>query len=1325
MPPLHVLIGVAVLGLIFQLASCQPPPAEGWQTRDHAPGKCATYGICGHRPDGDVLSCPNNTDAQPLGPEGLARLQDIASIFLVGCPACNHNFKHFFCLLTCSPDQATFANVTAVQQAPASYDPGAPNVTAVAELSYFVSDAFGRAFYNSCADVVYPVMNQRAMQFVGGGAHSYQEWFAFLGLMNFPPEQETPEGMAALDASLPACGDAPLACSCGDCPAAPGCQAPLPPPPPPPAGCPAVGAASLTCGDLSLAAVYAGFLACLPFVIRQATWELGAADYEGGEVPGGEERGAGALAGARRSRAALAAAAAAAAAELQRARGGQENGAGGGGAGAGGSGEIQAAGEGGEEWKGDGGGGGGGLATEVFTEYPAAEQFLRRWYYWQGRWCAAHPWRTLGVALALVAFAGAGLARLRVMTSPEELWVGPGSQAAQEKAAYEAAFGPFYRITQLVVTTTPRAAADYVTPSGLPAVVSDVHIRLLFDMQAEIDSLTATVDGGGGASGTRDVRLGDVCLRPLGDACATQSVLQYWQMSRQAYAGVLGGFPANASLLRNYTADATAFVVTLPLDPSPAAAAAAQAWEAAFVELAGGGWGGGGGGSAAMAGDVLVHSRVGLGFGGVLIVAGAVVGALGLCGWVGLAGTLIIMEVIPFLALAVGVDNMFILAHALHQQPPSPYARDIPHCLGLALAAVGPSITLAAACEVVAFSLGALTSMPALRNFSACAALALALDFALQVTAFVALLALDTARVAGGRLDCLPWRRVGRAHGAPLYGSELGELTEGLQEESQEGEEYGELEATYGHGYSQSGGGAGAGSAWWGGAGEAGGAPAGRIGVAQALQWYMRRVHAPLLRRPAAKAAVLAAFAGLFLVCAAALPRLERGLDQAVALPRDSYLQQYYRDVLDCLRVGPPLMLVVRNLNVSEAAPDVNRTCSVSGCDPDSLLNRVTAASRASWATHIATPAASWLDDYLAWVSPEIPQCCRAFPDGTRCPPPDQPPCAGDPGACAGCRPCFGPGRLGPGGRPGLAEFRATLPWFLESLPSKACAKGGAGAYSDAVQRDAGDSTGVAGLGARGVVSASSFRTNYVVLSKQADFIGALQSARDFAAAAAAELGVDVFSFSPFHIFFEQYLTIDGEALVLLGCAAVAVFLICLFATGSPWAASVILATLGMLLVDLAGVMKLWGMQLNAVSLVNLVMSLGIGVEFCAHIMHAFMEETRSAQRRADAALEDVGAAVLSGITLTKFVGVAVYYFRFYLALVLLGAAHGLVFLPVLLACFGPEAFAHWRWRVRRHLGALGAEAQAHGTAAAAAAAAQRTPVAPAPEQQLSEQGPG
>ncbi len=39
-------------------------------------------------------------------------------------------------------------------------------------------------------------------------------------------------------------------------------------------------------------------------------------------------------------------------------------------------------------------------------------------------------------------------------------------------------------------------------------------------------------------------------------------------------------------LLRNYTADATVFVVTYPVDSSAANLPAAKAWEAQFVELA-------------------------------------------------------------------------------------------------------------------------------------------------------------------------------------------------------------------------------------------------------------------------------------------------------------------------------------------------------------------------------------------------------------------------------------------------------------------------------------------------------------------------------------------------------------------------------------------------------------------------------------------------------------------------------------------------------------------------------------------------------------------
>ena len=46
---------------------------------------------------------------------------------------------------------------------------------------------------------------------------------------------------------------------------------------------------------------------------------------------------------------------------------------------------------------------------------------------------------------------------------------------------------------------------------------------------------------------------------------------------------------------------------------------------------------------------------------------------------------------------------------------------------------IGPSMLLSACCETVAFSLGALSSMPAVHNFSLYAALAVFINFLLQV----------------------------------------------------------------------------------------------------------------------------------------------------------------------------------------------------------------------------------------------------------------------------------------------------------------------------------------------------------------------------------------------------------------------------------------------------------------------------------------------------------------------------------------------------------------------------------------------------------------
>ena len=77
-----------------------------------------------------------------------------------------------------------------------------------------------------------------------------------------------------------------------------------------------------------------------------------------------------------------------------------------------------------------------------------------------------------------------------------------------------------------------------------------------------------------------------------------------------------------------------------------------------------------------------VYMRAALAAGGVAVVLAAVAAALGLCALLGVPASLIVMEVIPFLALAIGVDNMFLVASLEAEQPRD---ADVPERVAAAL----------------------------------------------------------------------------------------------------------------------------------------------------------------------------------------------------------------------------------------------------------------------------------------------------------------------------------------------------------------------------------------------------------------------------------------------------------------------------------------------------------------------------------------------------------------------------------------------------------------------------------------------------------------
>lgn len=102
-----------------------------------------------------------------------------------------------------------------------------------------------------------------------------------------------------------------------------------------------------------------------------------------------------------------------------------------------------------------------------------------------------------------------------------------------------------------------------------------------------------------------------------------------------------------------------------------------------------------------------------LGLGGILIVMCSILSAIGLSAFMGYSLSLISAEVVPFLILAIGVDNMFIISNAFRRCK----EEKVEDKIATALYEVGPSITTAAVCEFVAFIVGTFTGVPALYSF--------------------------------------------------------------------------------------------------------------------------------------------------------------------------------------------------------------------------------------------------------------------------------------------------------------------------------------------------------------------------------------------------------------------------------------------------------------------------------------------------------------------------------------------------------------------------------------------------------------------------------
>uniref|UniRef100_A0A3Q2Z477 Niemann-Pick disease, type C1 n=1 Tax=Hippocampus comes TaxID=109280 RepID=A0A3Q2Z477_HIPCM len=887
---------------------------------------CVWYGECAEsdKVPGKKYNCNYTGTPKPLDPEGYDLLLELcpgydygnrelccnvdqlrtlkASLqlplqFLSRCPSCFFNLMNLFCELTCSPHQSQFMNATKFEYTNSTEF----NSSSVVEVQYYIGQTFSNAMYNACRDVQAPSSNVPALSLLCGKTAQYcnaTNWIQYMFDIN---NGQAPFPIVPIFTDVPVFGYTPMnnktygcseglddgsgPCSCQDCTKECGPK-PLPPPVPPPWTIIGVDAMTVIMwiSYITFLFVFIGtVLAAWCYRKRTILSEYGPILDSNNPLSLNSDNPE----------------------------------------------AVNAS------------------CCETLGE--RFENALRAIFSSWGSFCVRYPGSVILGSLLLVTASSGGLVYMRITTDPVELWSSPGSQARQEKDYFDSHFGAFYRTAQLIITTPLNETFTYKPYFG----GSDVPFGAILDKdilhqvrwrmeRISVETLTGErelvwntfLSYSAPASLNDTTLLHDPCLGTFGGPVFP------WL--------ALGGYDST-----NYN-NASALVITFPIHNSrndTDRLGQAQAWEKEFIRfmkdfhnpnltiafssersvedeinresnsdistvvlsyaimfvyisLALG--------HINSCRRLLVDSKISLAIAGILIVLSSVASSLGIFSYVGIPLTLIVIEVIPFLVLAVGVDNIFIIVQTYQRDERLPQ-EELHQQIGRILGDVAPSIFLSSFSETVAFFLGALSNMPAVRTFSLFAGLAVFIDFLLQISCFVSLLGLDLKRQEANRLDIICCAK----------------LPEGQETRTD-----------------------------------------------SILFRFFKKVFAPLILKEWVRPIIVAVFVGVLSFSIAVVNKVEIGLNQQLSMPDDSYVLEYFKNLSQYLHTGAPVYFVVEDgLNYSSLEGQ-NAVCGGVGCNNNSLVQQVYSASLISNYSTIAVTPSSWLDDYFDWVKPRS-TCCR------------------------------------------------------------------------------------------------------------------------------------------------------------------------------------------------------------------------------------------------------------------------------------------------------------------------------------------------------------
>ncbi|GMF99424.1 unnamed protein product [[Candida] boidinii] len=1271
------------------------------------------------------------------------------------CPACKTNFFKLFIEFTCSPNQSKFLNITESQDSTSM--PGEEIVTA---LSYYVDDFFASNFYDSCKFIKFGATNGFAMDLIGGGAKEYKGFLKFLGdekpmlggspfQINFKYPSDTLFDSAVfkpLNDTVRLCNDDDIRfrCACSDCPD----SCPTLPDIKPPGRCKIGGV--VPCFSFAVILVYSFlFLFFIGFIIihkrknKKFLSRLESSRHFYRYSDNNDRFGGGGNFNDYRRNSILD--------YLD---------------------DFDEEDDYYDDLQNDNDAESLDINHLLLQKTYPINNYLEKWFSKLGLICSLYPYTAISLSLFISLVLSSFTYFIQFETNPVNLWVSSSSDAFQERTIFEEQFSPFYRTEQIylsylnnsksilseyeiiewwfeveneILSLSPlrnnetletvtyddicfKPTGDYcILESFTQYYYGDISNLPEIDWKENVEHCAETpvdclpifqqplkknlVFGGDEDSPVLDSKAIVVTFLLHNDNNQTSDQIinsKIWESTLKTYLinlqdiayskGLRLTFSTEISLEEELNKSTTTDIKIIVLS---------YIFMFAYASLALGG-------SSLLSlikngfqkvnnyhdqddrysilreiGKSLIYTRFSLGLIGIFIVLLSVFASAGFWSLFGVKSTLIIAEVIPFLILAIGVDNIFLISNELQIFNNSNYSNESIHeRISKTIGKIGPSILLSSTCEFLCISISSFVSMPAVRNFALYSAVSVLFNSLLQLTCFVSVLSLDQRRMEDKRLDLLPFLKLDdiRSHrssesnsSSVIHGrlptnsnsNNTNQLVLGsdIEDDSIHNETIQTLNQLL------------------------------DTSNDNVFNNIMKDYYVPFILSKKVKKSIIFIFTIWFGISLSMIPNIKFGLDQRIAIPSGSYLIDYFNDMYEFLNVGPPIYVVVSDVDVTTRSVQQSLCGRFSTCDEFSLMNIMEKEFEMKNLSTIAEPTASWVDDFFTWLNPTLSECCRfkKNTNETQFCSPFQP--------SRQCEVCYEdrePGwNITMEGLPEHEEFMKFFNEWIQS-PSDPCPLGGKAPYGSSIKVD--DETNN--------ITYSYFRTAHIPLKSQNDFINAYRNSLRIIKNLKDNLSIDtIFAYSPFYVFFVQYATIVNLTVKLVLSALVILFLISSILLGSVRTSMILIFVVISIIINILGVMSLWSISLNAVSLVNLMICIGLAVEFSIHIVKAytFSDITKDSFRndnggvlgngnsnininsrviRVYNSLVTVGGSVFGGITLTKLIGVIVlafarskifeiYYFRMWISLILIASIHSLVLLPVLLTYWGGKFYSN------------------------------------------------